>query len=353
MSSSRRRAVILAIIVPITLIFHYFNPFWGGPHSQSNVMHHVLTDPCYIPIVLAAIWFGLRGAIFTTTVIAAFSLINAVFVPSGNPYELMSDYVEIIFFYGIGAISGIVLDKDRRLRRMLEETRRNLNQAERLAIVGQMVASIVHEIKSPLVSIKGAAQILRYDSISDKQKAEYTGIIEKEAQRLDNVVHGLLTYPRPSSSVLEKIDVREPLTAVKKQLGFQSEMHNIQIVLKSDEVPMIKGDREKLYQVFSNIIINAMQAMPQDGKIELSCFQDNINSKTSVKIVIADDGPGIARDVLSNIFRPFYTTKNDGTGLGLAIAKTIITEHGGCINVESTEGKGTKFIITLPVLKEN
>lgn len=352
MTSKNRHLVILAILIPATLIFHYLNTFWGGSHAQPSVMHHVLTDPCYIPIVLAAIWFGLRGAIITATIIGGFSFLNTALMPHGTTLELMSDYVEIIFFYLAGGISGMVLDKDRRLRSMLDETRRRLNQAERLAIVGQMVASVVHEIKSPLIAIRGSAQILRDKSVSDTQKLEYTTIIEKESQRLDGLVHSLLTYPRPSSSVLANIDIREPLLAVQKQLGFQSEIHGVQIVLKSAEVPIIRGDRDKLYQVFSNIIINAMQAMPSGGKVELNCFHVNDNSKEFVKIEIGDNGPGIKKDILPKIFQPFYTTKNDGTGLGLAIADTIIKEHGGYIDVQSDEGRGTKFIISLPVTKE-
>ena len=351
MTNRRRHFITLAIIVPATLIFHYFNPFWGGPHGQPNVMHHVLTDPCYIPIILAAIWFGLRGAIITATIIGAFSFLNTVLMPHGTTLELMSDYVEIIFFYLAAGISGIVLGKDRRLRQTLEETRRSLNQAERLAIVGQMVASIVHEIKSPLISIKGAAQILHDESVSEEQKREYSDIIENEAQRLDVLVHNLLAYPRPSSPIFDSLDLKEILAEIQKQLGFQTEAHGIQIILKSSGVSAIKGDRDKLNQVFSNIIINAMQAMPHGGKIELNCSYANDNSKRYVKIEIADNGPGISREFLPKIFQPFYTTKPDGTGLGLAISKTIIQEHGGHIYVKSVEGQGTKFTVTLPVVE--
>jgi two-component system, NtrC family, sensor histidine kinase HydH len=346
--SRKKYVIMLAVLVPITLILHFYSQILVTPTGQSTIWRHVLSDLCYLPIVLAAIWFGLRGAVITTTVIAGFSLLFLVLYSPFNPHEVLGDYIEIIFFYLVGAVSGIVLDRDRRLRRMLAETQKNLYQAERLSIIGQMVASIVHEFKNPLISIIGATRILREKALTDDQRSEYVGVIENEAKRLDGSVRILLTYPRPTPSNLSEIDIRETLAALQRQLGFQCSTQGVRMVLKSGEIPPIWGDRDKLYQAFSNIIINAIQAMPDGGKLDLSCAYVNLNARGSVVIEIIDTGPGIANELLPKIFQPFFTTKSDGTGLGLAIARSIIKEHGGGIEIDSAEGKGTRFIITLP-----
>jgi two-component system, NtrC family, sensor histidine kinase HydH len=346
--NGKKYVAIIAVLVPITLVLHFYSQLLVTPTGQSSILRHVLSDLCYIPIVLAAIWFGLRGAIITTTFIAAFSLMFLLMYSPANPHEVIGDYIEIIFFYLVGAISGIALDRDRRLRRMLAESQKNLYQAERLSIIGQMVASIVHEFKNPLISIMGATRILREKTLSEEQRTEYVGVIESEAKRLDGSVRILLTYPRPTPSNLSEIDIRETLAALQKQLGFQCSTQGVRMMLKSGEIPSIKGDRDKLYQAFSNIIINAIQAMPTGGKLDLNCSYVNHNPSGSVVIEIADTGPGIAKELLPKIFQPFFSTKSDGTGLGLAISKSIIKEHGGGIEIDSAEGRGTKFTITLP-----
>jgi two-component system sensor histidine kinase HydH len=350
--SRSKQLAILALLVPITLIFHFYSELLATSSGQSTLLRHVLADLCYIPIVLAAIWFGLRGAIVTTTVIAAFSLIFLILNPPANPREIIGDYAEIIFFYLVGAVSGIVLDRDRRLRARLEETQKNLNQAERLSIIGQMVASIVHEIKNPLVSISGALKIIHDKTITEKQRDEYLTVIENETRRLDETVHLLLNYPRPSPAVLADVDVREPLATIQKQLGFQASSQGVRITLKSADLPPIKGDRDQLYHAFSNIIINALQAMPEGGRIDLICsFSENPDGWVIVEI--ADNGPGIKKEDLPRLFQPFYSTKKGGTGLGLVIAKNIIKEHRGSIEIDSLEGKGTRFRIALPVKRRN
>jgi two-component system sensor histidine kinase HydH len=352
MDSRKKYLFFLALLVPVTLVFHFYSELLATSSGQSTLLRHVLADLCYIPIVLAAIWFGLRGAVATTTIIAGFSLIFLFLNPPANPHEAIGDYTEVIFFYLVGAVSGIVLDRDRRLRARLEETQKNLNQAERLSIIGQMVASIVHEIKNPLVSISGAARIMRDKSISERQKEEYLTVIENESKRLDEAVHLLLSYPKPGPTVLADVDLRELLSAIQQQLGLQGGSQGIRITLKGGDIPPLKGDRDKLYHAFSNIIINAMQAMPHGGKIDLTCSHSD-NTKGKVFIEIADNGPGIRKEELPRLFQPFYSTKSGGTGLGLVIARSIIREHGGSIQIDSVEGKGTRFTIALPEMKRN
>ncbi len=347
MESRSKQLIILALLVPITLVFHFYSELLATTSGQSTLLRHVLADLCYIPIVLSAIWFGLRGAITTTTIIAAFSLIFLLVNRPANPHEIIGDYTEIIFFYLVGAVSGIVLDRDRRLRAILEETQRNLNQAERLSIIGQMVASIVHEIKNPLVSISGAVRIMRDKSITEQQKDEYLTVIENETRRLDETVRLLLNYPHPGPTVLTDVDVREPLSAIQRQLSLQANSQGVRISLRGNDIPPVKGDRDQLYHAFSNIIINALQAMPGGGKVDLNCsYIENPDGRVIVEI--ADNGPGIKKDILPKLFKPFFSTKSGGTGLGLVIARNIIKDHGGTIEIDSAEGKGTKFTVSLP-----
>jgi two-component system, NtrC family, sensor histidine kinase HydH len=349
-SSRRKYIIVLTIIVPITLAFHFYSQLWQAPSGQSSFMRYVLSDLCYIPIVLSAVWFGLGGAIPTASFLAIASFLFIIFIPPQTQHELISDYFEILFFCLVGGIAGAVVDRDKRLRRSLEVTQRNLHQTERLSIIGQMVASVVHEIKNPLISIMGAANILRDRSVSAEQRDEYITVIENEAKRLNDTICLLLSYPKPGPPNLTDIDIKEALDTIQKQLEFQCRVQGIKLSIRCSDIPLIKGDHDKLYHAFSNIVINAMQAMPQGGKIDLNCYRFSNSIKNSVVIEISDNGPGIPKEILPKVFQPFFTTKNTGTGLGLAITQGIVREHSGTIKIESADKVGTKFIITLPAI---
>ncbi len=230
-------------------------------------------------------------------------------------------------------------------RRRLEA---KLNHAERLASLGEMVASVSHEIKNPLGIVRSTAEILnkrlRDQAPSSKHLAE---IIITETSRLDTIVREFLDFARPQVPHFTKGSINELLSTVIEFM--QPEFSKNRITVETDLNPAIKPmsiDQNLLYRAFLNLFINAVQAMPDGGKLSVSSSFAPDERKNFL-IIIKDTGVGISKEKLALIFTPFYTDKNRGTGLGLAIAKNIIEEHNGTIAVESERGEGATFIITL------
>ncbi len=342
------KLMIVVLITAATLGFHYYDLLFMGIFGHSHLMHAIHGRLCYIPIVLAAFWFGLRGGLLTALTISLFSVLYIYIRPIADPADLYGEYAEIAFYFAIGGFAGILLDSERSSRNKKEEAEKRLLQAERLSLMGQMVASIAHEVKNPLGSIKGAVQILGDKTTPEKDRKEFTSIIEKEVDRLDNVVKDYLTFARPAPAKSEKINLNEILQSVIKQMKFQCNEHNVHLSFNPETVPLIKGDPDKLRELYLNIILNALQAMPNGGKIDISCSQTIIESRPWIESRISDTGPGIAQENLSRIFEPFFSTKTQGTGLGLATAKAVVNDHNGKIKAESVIGKGTAFIISFP-----
>lgn len=343
------KLLIVALVTATTLTFHYYDIIFMGILGHSHLIHAIHGRLCYIPIVLAAFWFGLRGGLLNAFIISFFSMLYIYIRPISDPSELYGEYTEIAFYFAIGGFAGILLDSERSSRKKKEDAERKLLQAERLSLMGQMVASIAHEIKNPLGSIKGAVQILGDKSTPEHDRKEFTSIIEKEVDRLDNVVKEYLTFARPTPPKSEIIDINQILLAVIKQMKFQGNELNVAIAFEPETIPRIKGDPDKLRELFINVILNSMQAMPGGGRIDINCCKTVQESRPWVEIKISDTGPGIAIENLSRIFEPFFSTKAQGTGLGLATAKAVVDDHNGKIRVESDSGKGTKFVISFPV----
>lgn len=250
-------------------------------------------------------------------------------------------------------LTQIVTKADQINKARDEERRRlegKLHHAERLASLGEMVASVSHEIKNPLGIVRSTAEILnkrlKEQAPSSKHLAE---IIITETGRLDDIVREFLDFARPQVPHFETADINTP---IKKVIEFiQPELLKKQISIEKDlsiELKPMEVDHNLLYRAFLNLFVNAVQAMPDGGTLSISSNLETEGKVKNIIIRVKDTGIGIADDKIGMIFTPFYTNKNRGTGLGLAIVKNIIEEHNGTIDVESEAGEGTTFIITLP-----
>ena len=249
-------------------------------------------------------------------------------------------------------LTQIVTKADQINEARAQERRRfeaKLHHAERLASLGEMIASVSHEIKNPLGIIRSTAEILnkrlKDQAPSSKHLAE---IIVTETSRLDDIVREFLDFARPQVPNLSKMSINDLL---KKVIDFmQPEFANNQVTLETDLDPDIEPleiDQNMIYRAFLNLFVNAVQAMPDGGTLSVASLASSEGNKKNVVIRITDSGIGMSQEKLGMIFTPFYTDKNRGTGLGLAIAKNLIEEHNGTIEVESKPGKGSSFIITL------
>lgn len=229
----------------------------------------------------------------------------------------------------------------------LEQAQAQLIRTEKLASIGQLAAGVAHEINNPLGTILIYSHLLQKSLEPDDPRKEDIALVISEANRAKEIVQGLLSFAREKKLRASEININDILDEVLSLVVNQSLFHNIKIKKSFDQDPQaIVADETQLKQVFLNIILNAAQAMEGNGKLTISTVFD----KKQIKVKIADTGPGIPPEVMGKLFSPFFTTKEKGTGLGLAISYGIIEHHQGKIDVETDLGKGSTFIVTLPVI---
>jgi signal transduction histidine kinase len=236
-----------------------------------------------------------------------------------------------------------IIEKRAQERLLLKE---KLGHAERLASLGEMVAGISHEIRNPLGIISSTAELLKQNLARTDPEVRLTDVIVQEANRLNKIVTDFLNFARPQAPNLMPCKVDEVIEMNLTFLAPEINKNGYEIYKRfASDLPAIQADPGLLYQAFLNILINAMQAMPEGGtiRIELSA---NGNTMT---ILFGDEGPGIPDEALNKIWEPFFTTKDKGSGLGLPIVKKIIEGHGGTIEIENGLDKGIQVTVTLPV----
>jgi len=236
-----------------------------------------------------------------------------------------------------------------------------VQQAEKLAVVGQLTAGIAHQIGTPLNVISGSAEYLMMEWGEGEERPQELEIIIAQTDRITKLIQQLLNFARPGHMEVRPLDLNELLQAVLTLTEHQ--IAKGQISVKTDfeaDLPQIPGDANQLEQAFLNIIINAWHAMPDGGHLILGTHAVPASDRhrrvgraaqSGVEVVIEDTGTGIAPEHIPKIFDPFFSTKGvgKGTGLGLAISRRIVEDHRGSIEVESTVGRGTTFTIWLPV----
>lgn len=236
----------------------------------------------------------------------------------------------------------------------MEAERRRL---DRLAALGEMSAVVAHEIRNPIAGIAAGVDYLTRNAPKDSPEYEGAAMMRGEIQRVNHILEDILFVARPTRLRLSSEDVSQILDSVLKRCSSQVEESRVKVISHyCDNLPHLKVDRQRLEQVFTNLIINATQAMPQGGELSLQTSLapgQNGTVSEQVKVVIADTGPGIPAEAQQQIFEPFFTTKTRGTGLGLTVARRIIEEHGGTIQVQSEAAQGTCFVINLPVTQRS
>ncbi len=251
-------------------------------------------------------------------------------------------------------VGTILLLRDIKRRKELEE---DLKRADRLAWMGTLAAGLAHEIRNPLGGIKGAAQLLRRSSDSEPSVREFTDIMIREVDRVNQLIEQLLDLSRPAQLTLAPVNIHEILEDVLLLEGQNNGDKDVTVRKWFDpSLPPIRGDRAQLTQVFLNLVKNAFQAMDSGALVVTTRVETDYHIREHgtepnrfIWVDLADEGRGIRDEDLPHIFSPFFTTKNNGTGLGLATCYGIIKEHGGTIRVESTEGKGSTFRVSLVV----
>lgn len=360
------RVTLLAVSILGISLFHYLTPL------HLPMLHDIFQRLYYIPIILAAFWFGLKGGIISSIVVSIMYAPHILFQWGARPTLELEKFLEIVLYNVVGGITGFLSQQEESRREELQLTARGLEEsyrklqsqadliikieeqlrrAERLSALGELSAVLAHEIRNPLGSIKGTAEILRDDFRPGDRKYEFLEILIQEADRLNRVVEDFLGLARPLPVERESCEILAELTDIVALVSGEAASRGVKLDLKQAELPPIKGDREKLRQVFLNLILNGIQATGRGGSLSINAayLAPGEGNAAAIELSFADTGEGMEPAVLGRIFEPFFTTKSGGTGLGLAIAQKIIESHGGRIEVESRAGQGTTFRVRLPV----
>jgi signal transduction histidine kinase len=248
-------------------------------------------------------------------------------------------------------------DLGRNFNRMVEQLRRDrdeinrlhrnqMSRAEHLATLGELATGLAHEIRNPLAGIAGVIEIVGRDLPSTSPARAVIKDVRQEITQINRIVTDLLETARPRQPRIRRSDLNVTVEHAVMLARQQALSKPILIDLhKLPSLPEVEHDSDQIHQVLLNLLLNAIQAISGKGVIQVEIEESGPNAI----IAVSDNGRGIPPEHLPNIFRPFYTTKGNGTGLGLSLAKRIVEEHLGRIEVTSSVGKGTKFIVTLPI----
>ena len=239
--------------------------------------------------------------------------------------------------------------------RQLKTTQSGLIQAEKLTSLGQLAASIAHEVNNPLSGVLVYTQLMTKkignDKLSKETALNYLSKMETELTRSTRLIRNLLDFARQSPPSLRSVTINDVFAKALELAAHSAELQNIEVIKEFDpSLPSIMADFDQLQQVFTNLILNAVQAMPSGGKLNLRASTED----SLIRIDVQDTGCGISQENMRKLFTPFFTTKvkGKGVGLGLAVAHGIIQRHQGRIEVHSKEGEGTTFSIYLPICYE-
>jgi signal transduction histidine kinase len=348
-----KKALIAALVLVITG-FHYST---GIEHTY---LHQIYQRSYYIPILLASFWFEIIGGLVTAGGLTLLYLVHIVHDWAHHPDYSFQQYAEIAMYFVVATLVGYLSRAQRktgdRLKKTgadlqaayqrLNETFEELRRSDRLAALGKLAACVAHEIRNPLGSIQGAVEILGQDLPPEEPKAEFARIARQEVARLDKLTGEILQFSRPAPPRQIPIDWREIAESAVRLCADAARRQGVDIAGLADAPSvMIWVDPEQVKQVLINILINAIQAQPGGGRIEI---RGAVASGTFA-LSIRDDGPGIPPEQMDSLFEPFFTTKRTGTGLGLAISYQLVKNNGGEIRVESSEGRGACFHLNLPL----
>lgn len=360
MRPSLLRIALLGISIIGISLLHYLTPL------HLHYLHDIFQRFYYLPIILAALWFGFRGGLLCALVVSIAYAPHILYQWGGGLTLEMEKYLEIVMYNVVGGVTGLLAQRERERSQELQRTAEGLEESfaklqaqseriiaieeqlrrsEKLSTLGEMAAVLAHEIRNPLGSIRGTAEILRDDFRPGDPKHEFIEIQIKETERLNHVVEDFLRLARPQASEMRRCSLREELETIVTLTANEARQRGIHLEfdVPADELA-VSGDGEKLRQAFLNIVLNALQATPAGGSVVIIADR----SATGCKISFRDTGPGIDEETKKHIFEPFFTTKPDGTGLGLAVTRKIIESHHGTLTVESETDKGTLVTVSLP-----
>ena len=371
---ARRQIATVVLLVLAVSVLHY------ATVTSIPLLHDVYRRLYYIPVGLAAVWFGVRGGVVASVAVAALYAPHILLHWQHVGREIANQFMEVAQYFAFSALIGHFASRERRYRLRSEEVAEKLEEsyqelrrqadmileiegqlrsADRLAAVGELAATITHEIRNPLSSIRGTVEILKEDFPANSPKAEFFGILLKETDRLNKVVEEYLGLARSKAAegTTAFLDLGDLARQTAALVGVQTAKQGVRLTLAIDVPLPVRGNPVHLKQVLLNLLLNAVQVTKPGGEIHLrggvreglvkGLEYRDVEGRL-VEIVVEDEGPGIPEEDLAKVFQPFYTTRPEGTGLGLAISLRIAESHGGTLKAENRPGGGARFVLSLP-----
>lgn len=368
------RASLTVLSILLISLAHY------STDTQHHLYHDVYRRLYYLPIFMGALWFGLKGGLGASLLCSVLYAPHVLFQWKDLPSLELEKYLEIVLFNIVGAVTGLLagwLNRQRNLYRKtskelekayeelehrtsrLSLVERQLRSAEKASALGELSATVAHEFMNPLGSIKGAVEILADEVDKDHEKHTFLQILIKEIDRLDRTIRSVLRFRSQERLSRKTCHPNELVETILILTESEAKQRGIQVSRQlSADVRSMDLDADKIHQVLLNVIINAIQSMPEGGHLTVRSEwrehpPDGLEvegrvEREGVLITAEDTGVGIPEDAIEKIFESFYTTKEEGTGLGLTIVRKIVRAHGGELNLESTPGIGTRVGLWLP-----
>ena len=359
--------IIVALMAVLALVYYAgYTPLaqFGGFFTDAfpHDLHRTLF---LIPIIYAAITFRVRGALGASFVFLCVVLPRTFYSPYTDP--LFRPFLFVMFTVFLGVLTALLIDRVEKEEKahaelniahqelstyvqQLKESQEQLIQVEKLTSLGQLAASIAHEINNPLAGVLVYTHLLSKKVTGDAFKKEealgYLSKMESEVGRCSRIIRNLLDFARQTEPMLRLLDINQVIEQVLAMVGHQAQLQNVEVVKEfSPSLPKVMADFDQLQQIFTNLTLNAIQAMPDGGRLTIR----SLAVDDEVRIDVQDTGYGISKENIGKLFTPFFTTKTKGkgVGLGLAVAHGIIERHKGRIKVESEVGKGTTFSVYL------
>jgi two-component system, NtrC family, sensor histidine kinase HydH len=334
-------AFIIAALVIIITVAHYLTP------ANIPILHAVLQRLYYVPIIWAAISFGLRGGLFVSLVASLVFLPHIFHSWQTIPGMGTNALFEVLLFNAIAAVTGLLADSEKRHRDRLEKANLALVRSDQMKQLGEIAAGMAHEIRNPLASLRGGIELLGKEGTSPADRTEVSGILVPEVERIERTIRNFLSFARPEQLAIQPVNVGEVASEVHSLLnrgGYTGIVFGLDV---QPGLPMVTADVNQLRSIIMNLALNAIGAIDGTGRVDIKVSRD----PQHVIIDVADTGRGIDPATGDRIFEPFFTTRKDGLGLGLSIVKRAVEDHGGTISYKSVPGKGTTFEVRLKAIK--
>jgi signal transduction histidine kinase len=366
LAEQRKPLFTLAALIVTISVLHYTTG------TSKGYFHEIYKVLYYIPIILSAFQFGIPGGLTTSLIISVIYLPHVIFQWQGDLDHNVSRFLEIVLYNVVAYITGRLVEGERSERKRYEqaaeelresyeklkrqsetlaEIEEQLRHADRLAVMGELAATLAHEVRNPLGSIRGAVEILQDDYPRENPNYEFLQILIKEVDRLNQVIENYLSLARSKAPTIHEFGLRDAVLSVVNIISAKARKESVDIQCRFPDHPVtVKADENKFRQVLLNLLLNALAAIDGTGHITIdSRIVPEANSQRELEITVSDTGKGIPASVMEEIFKPFYTTREGGTGLGLPITKRIADEYGWDLRLQSKEGEGTHAILRIPL----